>query len=218
VVFALQGVGDGAVGGARTLAVLRGLREAEARGELIPGASLAAFRASGRPGEVLVKLALDALGDAGAADELTHAETVARRRIDAVARFLATRVAGFERAFVSHAAPQIGVRESRRIVGRSRLERADVLGARKRDDGVARAAWPIELWEAGAGGARYEYGPDDDWYDVPRGCLEPVDCANLLAAGRCASATHEAMGSLRVVGTCLAVGEAAGRLAAERAR
>jgi hypothetical protein len=115
-------------------------------------------------------------------------------------------------------APQVGVRESRRIAGVARLERADVLGARKRADGVARAAWPIELWEAGADGARYEYLPDDDWYDVPRGCLEHATCPNLLAAGRCMSATHEAMGSARVIGTCLAVGEAAGRLAAERAR
>jgi hypothetical protein len=112
----------------------------------------------------------------------------------------------------------VGVRESRRIVGRTRLERDDVLGARKRDDGVARAAWPIELWEAGGDGARFEYVPDDDWYDVPRGALEHVACRNLLAAGRCMAASHEAAGSARVIGTCLAAGEAAGRLAAERAR
>jgi hypothetical protein len=165
-----------------------------------------------------VKLALDDVETTGSGDELTRTELVARRRIAAVARFLTRSVSGFERAFVSHAAPQIGVRESRRIVGRERLERDDVLSARKRDDGVARAAWPIELWQAGVGGARYEYGPDGDWYDVPRGCLEHATCTNLLAAGRCMAASHEAMGSARVIGTCLAVGEAAGRLAAERAR
>jgi hypothetical protein len=164
-----------------------------------------------------VKLALDDLDVPDGADELTLAERAARRRIGALAAFLAARVPGFGRAFVSHAAPQIGVRESRRITGKARLERDDVLAARKRPDGVARAAWPIELWEAGEGGARYEYGPDDDWYDVPRGCLEHATCGNLLAAGRCLSASHEAMGSARVIGTCLAVGEAAGRLAAERA-
>jgi len=218
IVFALQDVADGAVGGARTLAVLRALGDGEARGELPPGCRLAAFRASGRGGEVVVKLALDALGSPAHDDELTHAEMVARRRVDVVSRFLVDRIPGFERAFVSHAAPQIGVRESRRIAGAVRLEREDVLGARKRADGVARAAWPIELWQTGADGARYEYVPDDDWYDVPRGCLEHATCTNLVAAGRCASASHEAMGSLRVIGTCLAVGEAAGRLAAERAR
>ncbi len=218
VVFVLHGVADGSVGGARTVAVLRALHAAETGGTLAPGCRLASFRATGRPGEVIVKLALDEL-DAGAAiDELTHAELVARRRVDALAAFLTARVGGFARAFVSHVAPQVGVRESRRIVGRARLERADVLAARKRDDGVACAAWPIELWEAGGDGARYEYVPDDDWYDVPRGALEHAACGNLFAAGRCMSASHEAMGSARVIGTCLAVGEAAGRLAAERAR
>jgi len=217
-VFVLQGVADGAVGGARSVAVLRALHEGERAGELPHGCRLAAFRASGRAGEVTVKLALDELDVAAPADELTRAELVARRRVTALAGFLARRVPGFERAFVSHAAPQIGVRESRRIVGVDRLERDDVVGARKRADGVARAAWPIELWQAGEGGARYEYGPDDDWYDVPRGCLEHATCTNLLAAGRCMAASHEAMGSARVIGTCLAAGEAAGRLAAERAR
>jgi hypothetical protein len=217
-VFVLQGVDAGAVGGARTIAVLRALYDAERAGDLPPGCALAAFRASGRPGEVAVKLALDDLAVPDGADELTLTEGAARRRIAALSAFLARRVPGFAGAFVSHAAPQIGVRESRRIVGKERLERGDVLGARKRDDGVARAAWPIELWEAGEGGARYEYVPDDDWYDVPRGCLEHPTCTNLLAAGRCVSASHEAMGSARVIGTCLAVGEAAGRLAGERAR
>src|SRR5258705_7550067 len=126
----------------------------------------------------MVRLALDAIDDPRIADELSGAEVVARRRVEALASFLARRVAGFAGAFVSHAAPQIGVRESRRIVGRERLERADVLGARKRPDGLARAAWPIELWEAGGDGARYEYLADDDWYDVPRGALEHATCAN----------------------------------------
>jgi hypothetical protein len=218
IVFVLQAVADGAVGGPRTVGILRALHQAEDAGALAPGCRVASFRATGRPGEVVVKLALDDLGSGASADELTHAELVARGRIEALAQFLAARMAGFERAFVSHVAPQVGVRESRRIAGKARLERADVLVARKRADGIARAAWPIELWEAGAGGARFEYVPDDDWYDVPRGCVEHATCANLLAAGRCMSGSHEAMGSARVIGTCLAVGEATGRLAAERAR
>jgi hypothetical protein len=217
LVFVLQRVADGAVGGPTTVAVLRRLAEAERAGRLPQGASHAAFRASGRPGEVVVKLALDALGQADA-DDLGHAERVGRARVAAVAAFLRAAVAGFAGSFVSHVAPQVGVRETRRIVGRATLGGHDVLGARKAADGVARAAWPIELWQPGAGGPRYEYVPDGDHYDVPRGCLEARDCANLFAAGRCMSATHEAMGSARVIGTCLATGEAAGRLAAERAR
>jgi hypothetical protein len=213
LVFVLQGVAPDAVGGPRTVAVLRRLADGERAGTLVRGGAQASFRASGRPGEVLVKLALDALGDA-AVDDLGQAERVGRTRVAAVAAFLRAHVAGFGGAFVSHVAPQIGVRETRRIVGRAALERDYVLGARKAPDGVARAAWPIELWQPGADGPRYEYVPDGDHYDVPRGCLESRDCDNLLAAGRCMSATHDAMGSARVIGTCLATGEAAGRLAA----
>ena len=120
----------------------------------------------------------------------------------------------FAASFVSHLAPQVGVRESRRIIGRHRLTRDDVLGGRRSDDAVARAAWPIELWRAGATGAQYQYLADGDWYDVPLRCLQPTGVARLLAAGRCISGTSEALGSARVIGTCLATGEAAGHEAA----
>ena len=215
LVFVLQGVDQGAVGGVRSVAVLRALRSAEAAGELPSGCAAASFRASGRAGEVLVKLALDHLGG-DTDDDLTNAEQVGRRRVAALAALLRHNVAGFAASYVSHVAPQVGVRESRRIIGRATLTRDDVLTGRRRQDAIARAAWPIELWEPGGDGARYEYLADGEWYEVPRGCIESADYTNLLAAGRCMSATHEAMGSARVIGTCLAVGEAAGRIAATR--
>src|SRR5262249_60365685 len=62
IVFVLQAVADGAVGGARTVVVLRALHDAESAGVLLPGCRLASFRATGRAGEVVVKLALDHLG------------------------------------------------------------------------------------------------------------------------------------------------------------
>jgi hypothetical protein len=216
IVFVLQHVEDGALGGPRTVAVLRRLHAAEQSGRLEAGGAQASFLATGRPGEVLVKLALDGLEGRAIGDELTQAAWLGRRRVAALTAFLAAEVPGFAASFASHVGPQVGVRETRRIVGRARLERDDVVGARKRDDGVARAAWPIELWRAGHAGALYEWVPDGDWYDVPRGCLEHASVRNLLAAGRCISATHEAIGSARVMGTCLAIGEAAGRLAAGR--
>jgi hypothetical protein len=214
IVFVLQGVADGTVGGPRTVAVLRRLVEGERRGALPTGAAQASFRASARAGEVVVKLALDRLGDAGG-DERSHAEQVGRRRVQAVAAFLAREVPGFERAFVSHAAPQIGVREPGGSSGWRRSSATTCSGARRPT--ASRAAWPIELWGQRRTG-RLQYVPDDDHYDVPRGCLESRGAANLFAAGRCMSATHEAMGSARVIGTCLATGEAAGRLAARIGR
>jgi len=85
------------------------------------------------------------------------------------------------------------------------------------DDAVARASWPIELWEEGRLGATYEFLPDGTYYDIPLRCLQARDVDNLFVAGRCMSATHEALGSARVIGTCLATGEAVGRAAARYA-
>jgi hypothetical protein len=58
------------------------------------------------------------------------------------------------------------------------------------------------------------YPPDDDWYDIPYRCLTPKGIDNLLVSGRCISATHQGMAGARVMGTCVAIGEAAGTAAA----
>ena len=76
---------------------------------------------------------------------------------------------------------------------------------------------PIELWEEGRPGATYEYLENGRSYDIPLRCLQARDLGNLFVAGRCLSASHEALGSARVIGTCLATGEAAGRAAAREA-
>ena len=211
LVFTLQGVANGALRGGTGLATLRRVAAAEAAGSLPPGSSNLSWRHSARPGEVIVKIALGALDVGAHGSWLTAAEREGRRRAGALAAFLRHEVPAFAAAFVSQVAPQVGVRESRRIVGRHRLTREDVLGGRRFDDAVARAAWPIELWREGTAGAHYEYLADGDWYDVPLRCLQPEGIAGLVAAGRCISGTSEALGSARVIGTCLATGEAAGR-------
>ena len=218
LVVVLQGVDTAALGAGARVGVLRALADAERNGRLPKGAANVMLAPSSHPGEVIVKLALS-----GIAEELppgrtfpTVAEQEGRRRARAVTELLKT-LPAFSRAFVSHAAPQIGVRESRRIVGRYVLTREDVLSARKFDDAVARASWPIELWEEGEPGARYEYLEDGETYDIPLRCLAARDVTNLFMAGRCLSASHEALGSARVIGTCLATGAAAGAAAAARA-
>jgi len=218
MVFVLQHVDTEALVPSRRLAVLRAVAAAEREGRLPAGASNLTLAASAQPGEVVCKLALSGVAGAGSADRdmLTAAEQEGRRRVRAVAEFLKT-LPPFARAFVSHAAPQVGVRESRKVVGRYELTREDVLSGRRFPDGVVRAAWPIELWTEGALGASYEYPEDDREYEIPLSCLRARDVVNLFAAGRCMSATHQALGSARVIGTCLAAGAAAGRAAAEHA-
>ncbi len=218
LVFVLQQVDTGALGPGPRVALLRTLAAAEHEGRLPAGTTNFSIGLSPQRGEVVCKLALSGLeGDvSNRRSFLTVAEQIGRRRVLAITEFLKT-VPPFSRAFVSHIAPQVGVRESRRVVGRYVLTREDVLAGRKFADAVAQASWPIELWGEGRQGASYEYLPDGETYEIPLRSLQARDTANLFVVGRCMSATHEALGSARVIGTCLATGEAVGRAAARQA-
>jgi hypothetical protein len=218
LIFVLQQVDTAALGPGARVALLRALATAEREGALPKGAANLTLGASPQPGEIVCKLALSGIVEelSPGRDLLTVAEQEGRKRARAVAEFLRS-LPPFDRAFVSHAAPQVGVRESRRVVGRYQLTREDVLAGRKFGDAVARASWPIELWADDQPGAIYEYLEDGESYDIPAGCLQARDMSNLFVAGRCLSATHDALGSARVIGTCLATGEAAGALAARLA-
>jgi FAD dependent oxidoreductase len=218
LVFALQQVEGEALGPGPRMTLLRALVAAEREGRLPGGASNLTLGPSPQPGEFIGKLALSGIADqiSDRRDLLTVAEQEGRRRLLAVTEFLKTFPA-FARAFVCHTATQVGVRESRRVIGRYQLTREDVLSARRFEDAVARASWPIELWEDGQLGATYEYLDDHRSYDIPLRSLQVRDMTNLFVAGRCMSATHEALGSARVIGTCLATGAAVGSAAARLA-
>jgi hypothetical protein len=218
LVFVLQQVDTDALGSGPPLALLRTLVAAERDGLLPKGGANLTLSPSAQAGEVIGKLALGNLAEhvSASRDFLTAAEQEGRRRVLVLTEFLKT-LPAFARAFVSHVAPQIGVRESRRVIGRYELTREDVLSGRKFEDAVARASWPIELWEEGQLGATYEYLDEEQTYDIPLRSLQARDVANLFVAGRCMSATHAALGSARVIGTCLATGAAVGTLAARMA-
>ena len=218
LVFVLQQVDTAALGAGPRVALLRTLLAAERDGRLPRGASNVTLAPSSQPGELIGKLALGGVDDerSDRRDFLTAAEQEGRRRVLAVSEFLKT-LPPFGRAFVSHVAAQVGVRESRQVIGRYQLTREDVLSGRKFDDGVARASWPIELWQEGHLGATYEHLEDGQTYEIPLRSLQARDVDNLFVAGRCMSATHEALGSARVIGTCLATGEAVGMAAARLA-
>jgi len=148
------------------------------------------------------------------ARDLTQAEMEARRQTQDLVRFLISDIAGFEHAYLQQTAAQIGVRESRRIRGEYTLTAEDVLGARKFPDGIARCAYPIDIHSPTGSGTVIREVPEGDYYEIPYRCLAPLGVDNLLVAGRCISATHEAQASLRVMPQCFAMGEAAGLAAA----
>ncbi|MEZ4702813.1 MAG: FAD-dependent oxidoreductase, partial [Rhodothermales bacterium] len=159
------------------------------------------------------------VGDIDATDamQLTRAEIEGRRQAMAYAGFLVDCVPGYEKATLAGLSHQIGVRETRRIHGAYRLTRADVLGARSFDDAIARCGAPIEEHHAG-GDTRWEYLPAGRTYDIPYRCLVPRDVGGLLVAGRCLSADHDAHASVRSMGQCMAMGQAAGVAAAHCVR
>lgn len=146
--------------------------------------------------------------------QLSQAEIEGRRQALEYARFLTDRVPGYEAAAIGGVSNQIGIRETRRIHGEYRLGREDVLEARDHPDGIARCGAPIEAHSAGKGDTRWEYLPAGRTYAIPYRCLVPQQIDNLLVAGRCLSATYDAHASVRSMGQCMAMGQAAGAAAA----
>lgn len=144
---------------------------------------------------------------------LTEAEMAGRRQALEYVRFLRDRVPGYERASLVALGTQIGVRETRRVHGDARLTRDDVLEARAFEDAIGLCGAPIEDHHTGAGTA-WQYLPDGEAVGIPYRTLVVRDAVNVLVAGRCFSATHDAHASVRSMAQCMAMGQAAGTAAA----
>lgn len=152
--------------------------------------------------------------DATDALQLSAGEVEGRRQIQEYFRFLKTEVPGFENAHIVEIAPQVGIRESRRITGLYQLSGEDIVGCADFEDTIGVNAWPMELHVAG----KVEWGfyPDGSrgFCQLPFRMLLSDSVSNLLVAGRCASMTHEGQSAARASGACFAMGQAAGTAAA----
>lgn len=144
---------------------------------------------------------------------LAAVEMTGRRTAQALIRHLRDRVEGFHSCHITQWPCRAGVRESRRMTGVYELTTEDILGGATFDDAIALAAWPVELRER-ASGPRWKYPGKNTPCEIPLRALRHRDIENLWAAGRCISCSHEAQASIRVMGTCMATGEAAGIAAA----
>lgn len=182
-------------------------------GELHPCGILAVCPVSTARREVSLNTTRIANLDATRTEALSQALPQLLDQVWTCASFLTKRVPGFGNATFSGIAPRIGIRETRRIMGEYVLTGSDVLAGRKRADGICKGAHELDVHGAGAAHRR-EMIAEGGSYDVPFGCLLPKGTTNLLVAGRCLSATREAHGSARVMGTCMGMGEAAGTAAA----
>lgn len=172
--------------------------------------------------------------------DLTRAEVEARYQLRWVLGRLKS-LPGWEQSYLIAAAAQIGVRETHRIIAEHQLTREEVLNGVAFEDAVAQGKYPIDIHEADAPGIRFEHldgrwtriGGDGSreqgrWdgqpagappretlcYQIPYRSLIPRELDNVLVAGRCAGATHESAGAVRVMVNCMQLGQAAGAAAA----
>lgn len=151
-------------------------------------------------------------GDASNARDLTRAEIEGRRASRAIGEFLAT-TPGLNGARILQTSTQIGVRETRRLVGKYTMTGADIHSRASFDDSVAVGCWPIDVHPAdGEVGMHQMYVPLP--YGIPYRTLIPATVEGLVVAGRCISVDRDALGSTRVGATCAAIGQAAGAAAA----
>lgn len=189
-------------------AVARAIRD----GALPAGAASMVVRRSAKSGSVFVTVNLEK--PAGhvfdpletRCSAVLHANAVAAG--EAIFEFLRRERAAFRDAKRGQQPTRVGIRETRRIVGLERLETDDVFAGRRRDDEVAVSTWPIELWESAQ---RLTFQPVAGPSSIPLRCLVADHPSRRLAmAGRCASASHEALGAIRVIATSMSMGEAAG--------
>lgn len=165
-----------------------------------------------RDGDVWVNMTRVKGIDATDPRSLTSGEIAAAAQIGDIRKYLTSYVPGFASASITAVAPFLGIRETRRVVGHYVLRREDILGCRRFDDAIAVGSYPVDLHCPGGDDCTLEWC--GDCYDIPYRSLVPTGVDNLLVAGRCISTTHEAMAAIRVMSTCMAMGEAAGRAAA----
>ena len=188
------------------------------KGALPKSALGLSFRASGREREIFGSLDLtggEAVSGYDPLDArcLTALEADGRSIAAQVVRYLSQEAAWWKKAYISHWPVRAGVRESRRWIGDYVLTGEDLLSGARFDDEIALATWPMEFRET-AKGPKLRYPEGNRPAGIPLRCLKPRGIEGLFVAGRCISTDHEAQASIRVMGTCFATGEAAGRAAA----
>ena len=148
------------------------------------------------------------------AAQFSAGEIEGRRQVRDYARFLRARVPGFENSYVLDIATQVGIRETRRIMGDYVLSGNDVTGCADFADSIGVNGWPLERHVAGDVTWGWQPEGSRGFNQLPYRMIVPQRIDNLFVAGRCASMTQEGQSAARVSGACFVMGEAAGSAAA----
>ena len=152
------------------------------------------------------------------ADELSSALVMGRRQVDEAIKFMHKYVKGSEYSVLASIYPNIGIRESRRIIGDYILSAQDIRSGARFPDSIARGIYLMDIHNPSETGKASELIYLDQPYDIPYRSLLPLGIEGLLTAGRCISGDNLALASYRIVSHCMAMGEAAGTAAAMSAK
>ncbi len=147
-------------------------------------------------------------------EEVSEAEFIGRKQVFEMYDFLRKNVSGFENSELIAIADEVGIRESRRIVGLYQLTEEDILQTKKFEDSIARGTYDIDIHNPLGGGTTIKSIPPHDYYTIPYRSMLPVNGKNLIVAGRNVCTTHVAHSSVRVMPITSCIGEAAGIAAA----
>lgn len=197
----------------RRIEIALAIAQAVKKGLLPAGALGVAFRAGVQAQEIWGTIDLQA-PEFDPRNFLTYSalEIEGRHLAWKILHFLRKEIPSFENAFLSIFPTRAGIRESRRVIGRYELTETDLLAGTDFPDEIAKSSWPIELRET-AKGAKFRFPETLQPASIPLRALQSKNLQNYFVAGKCISCTHEAQAGIRVIGTCLATGEAAGTAA-----
>jgi hypothetical protein len=223
LMFRINGVDIGKAGPAPWRTVERLMEEAEAAGTHTFPRKKPIVRPQRNPLEWRANLTQLRTADGGAidgtdVDELTLGELTGRQQALDAFTFIKERTPGFEDSYIVDIAPQIGIRETRRIIGPYQLTESDVLDCADFDDTIGVNGWPVEAHVAGSVEFRWQR-QERGYNQLPFRIIVPGTrgdgkrAANLYVTGRCASMTHGAHAAARVTGPCFEMGQAAGTAA-----
>lgn len=143
--------------------------------------------------------------------DLTRAEIEGQMQIEKLVETMRKHIPGYENCYISRIYPSIGIRESRRFLGRKYLTEASILSGDVPDDSIGLSSYIIDIHD---GGGAETIVKKVDAYGVPYGCLVARDIDGLMFSGRCISVDAVVMSSSRVMPPCMVIGEGAGTGAA----
>lgn len=194
-------------------AMWEAMREAHERGDYRLPRSEGSWHATPYSGFIEANMTRIPDVDATNIEAITAAETEGRRQVLEYARFLKENVPGFEESYLVKTGPSLGVREARRAIGDYVLTMEDAIEGHLFEDAIVRCGMPVEDHHTGSD-THWVYVKDFGYYEIPFRALLPKGLDNVLVAGRCLSASHDAHASARSSATAMGMGQAAGVAAA----